>query len=111
MNSCARPRKSKASGSILEATHTHLYPGNRGKISGISQIAGLKRGLDCLVAFSDGSAASAVLSRTESGWQLYTSAYRTVAGTDIAEKLWFVRLHEDGGEVKFHILSKAKRNQ
>lgn len=93
---------------ILEATHTHLYPGHRGKISGLAQIADMQTGCDCLVAFSDGSAASARMSKSEGGWQLYTNAYRTAAGADIAEKLWVVRLQEDGVCVAFRILNKAQ---
>jgi len=92
---------------ILEATHTHLYPGHRGKISGLAQIADLNQGRDCLVEFADGSAASARISRAENGWQLHTNAYRTAAGTDITERLWFILLQEDGPDIEFHILNKA----
>jgi hypothetical protein len=95
---------------ILEATHTHLYPGHRGKISGLTQLADMQTGRDCLVEFSDGSAASARIAKSENGWQLRTSAYRTAAGTEIAEKLWFIRLEKDGDHVKFHILNKVKES-
>jgi hypothetical protein len=95
---------------ILEATHTHLYPGHRGRISGLAQIADMPTDGDCLVAFSDGSAAVARISRSEDAWQLYTNAYRTAAGTDITEKLWFVRLEEEDGRVAFRILNKASKN-
>lgn len=94
---------------ILEATHTHLYPGHRGKVSGLAKIADLRTRHDCLVEFSDGSATDARISRSGDGWQLYTNAYRTAAGTDIAEKRWLVHLNEDGDRVGFHILEKAQK--
>ncbi len=94
---------------ILEASHTHLYPGHRGKVSGLAKIAELRTRRDCLVAFSDGSAAAARISKSEGDWLLYTNAYRTAAGTDITEKLWLVRLQEDGDQVEFRIIKKAQK--
>mgnify|MGYP001787516255 CR=1 FL=1 len=93
---------------ILEATHTHLYPGHRGKISALAQLADLKTGGDCLVEFSDGSMTSARITRSENRWQLRTNAYRTAAGTEIAEKLWFIHLENDDDHVKFHIINKVQ---
>ncbi len=95
---------------ILAATHTHLYPGHSGEISGLEKVANIQSGRDCLVAFSDGSAATARISQCGNGWQLDTDAYCTAAGTDIAAKRWFVRLEEDGDHVAFRILSKAQSN-
>ncbi|MDH3388690.1 MAG: hypothetical protein OEN02_12370 [Gammaproteobacteria bacterium] len=95
---------------ILEATHTHLYPGHRGRISGLEKASTIQSGRDCLVAFSDGSAATARISRSANGWQLDTNAYRTAAGTDITAKRWFVRLEEDGDHVEFRIINKAQGN-
>ena len=95
---------------ILEATHTHLYPGHRGKISGLAQMADKETDIECLVEFSDGSVATARISRSGNGWQLYTDAYRTAAGSDIAEKLWPVCLGENDGHVEFRILKKAQRS-
>ncbi len=92
---------------ILEATHTHLYPGHRGKISGLAQIAEMQAGGDCLVEFSDGSATAARISKSEGGWQLHTEAYRTSAGTDIAARCWIVSLEEGRSHVEFRILRKA----
>ncbi len=89
---------------ILHATHTHLYPGHRGKISGLARIADLQAGADCLVEFSDGTAASAILSGSADGWLLDTGAYRTAAGTDIAQKRWLIRLAEVDGSVEFRIV-------
>jgi len=95
---------------ILEATHTHLYPGHRGKISGLAQLAAIQPGLDCLIEFSDGSMTSARIAKSENAWQLHTNAYRTAAGTEIAEKIWFIRLENDEDQVKFHILNRAQTN-
>jgi hypothetical protein len=91
---------------ILRATHTHLYPGARGSITGLERVAGLERGSDCLVEFSDGSVAAAKISGSASGWRLCTAAYRTAAGTDIPDKRWSVRLRNSGGEFEFHILER-----
>ena len=92
---------------LLQATHTHLYPGHEGGISGISRLTEMQAECDCLVEFSDGSATCARLSRVNNGWQLHTMAYRSAAGTDIAERRWRVRLEEDGGRVRFRILKRA----
>ncbi len=92
---------------ILQATHTHLYPGHRGKISGLAQIADMQAGGDCLVEFSDGSVAPARISKSGNDWQLDTDTYRTAAGTDIAQKRWQACLEEDGRQVIFRILKKA----
>jgi hypothetical protein len=93
---------------ILQATHTHLYPGHRGKIAGLARIADLQTARDCQVAFSDGSVAFARISRLDNGWRLYTSAYRSAAGTDISEKLWVACLQEVDDHVEFRILEKAQ---
>jgi len=92
---------------ILQATHTHLYPGHRGKVSGLAHLADLQTERDCLIEFSDGSAASARITRSANGWRLRAGAYRTAAGTGIAQTLWNIRLQQDGGQVTFHILGKA----
>ena len=92
---------------ILQASHTHLYPGHRGKVSGAAQIADLPEDRNCVVEFSDGSAAAARLSRSGNAWQLDTKPYRTAAGTDIAAKCWRISLHERHGRIEFRILEKA----
>ena len=92
---------------LLQATHTHLYPGHEGEISGISRLDELPPGSDCLVEFVDGSATCARISRTNDGWQLHTNAYRTAAGTDIAARRWRVRLDEAGGRIRFRILKRV----
>lgn len=92
---------------ILEATHTHLYPGHRGKISGLARIADLQSGGVCLVEFSDGSAAVARLSKSADDWRLVTDAYQTAAGTDIAQKRWILRLQQTGERIEFRIIERA----
>lgn len=92
---------------ILEATHTHLYPGHRGRISGLERIAELSSGENCLVEFSDGSATPAKISRSATDWRLGTDAYRTAAGTNIPARLWRIRIEEDSDGVKFRILERA----
>ena len=91
---------------ILQAAHTHLYPGNRGKFSGLAQIAELRAGGDCLVEFADGSAAAASISRAGDDWQLAAKGYRTAAGTDIAARCWLLRLEEGPGQLQFRILKR-----
>ena len=92
---------------ILRATHTHLYPGHRGKISGPAQLADLPAGGDSLVEFSDGSATPARISKSATDWLLDTDAYRTAAGTDIAAKKWRLRLEQSGSGIEFRILKPA----
>lgn len=92
---------------ILAATHTHLYPGHRGKVSGLEQIVDLQSGRDCLVEFVDGTAAAAAISKAGNDWRLVTDAYRTAAGTDVAKKQWILRLLEVGDRIEFRILKRA----
>ena len=89
---------------ILQATHTHLYPGHSGKITGLTRVSDLQAGGDCLVEFADGSVSPATISGSENGWQLCTEAYRTVAGTDIEAKCWLIYLEDTGDGVDFRIL-------
>jgi len=96
---------------ILEATHSHLYPGNRGRISGPVRIADIEAGCDCLVEFADGSAATARMTKSANGWQLHTDAYRSAAGTAIATRRWILRLHEEGEWIEFRILGKAPEDR
>ncbi len=93
---------------ILEATHTHLYAGHRGKISGLTKIADLNPAQDCLVTFSDGAAAQASLVKSDDAWLLDTDAYRTKAGTDIAKKRWLLGLKDASDHVVFRILKSVQ---
>ncbi len=95
---------------ILQATHTHLYPGHRGTVSGLAQAAELRAGSDCLVEFADGSAAPARISPAGRHWLLQTEAYRTAAGTDIAAQRWLLCLDQGRGRVEFRIKKKLSRS-
>ena len=92
---------------ILQAIHTHLYPGHSGEVSGLAQIDDLQACDECLVEFADGTATAARLSSLEKGWLLETAAYRTAAGTGIEAKRWLVDLEQAGSQVKFRVLKKA----
>lgn len=88
---------------ILAATHTHLYPGHRGTVSGLETSADLDD-RDCLVEFSDGSATTARIRRRERGWQLDTGPYRTGAGTRIDAKRWSIDFQDNRDRIAFRIL-------
>ncbi len=92
---------------ILQATHTHLYSGHRGKISGVARIADIETGRDCVVEFSDGSAATAEITQAARDWRLRVDAYRTAAGTEIPARHWVLRLDADGNALNFRILGRA----
>ena len=92
---------------ILQATHSHLYPGHRGKVCGTERVSDIAMDVDCLVEFSDGSAAAARISKSASGWHLRTGAYRTAAGTDIARKRWDIEFDETAGGLEFRITRKS----
>ncbi len=92
---------------ILEVPHTHLYPGLRGEISGLARLGEVRPGSDCMVAFSDGSLATARISDSEVGWLLRTNGYRTAAGTDIEPKCWLIRVAAEGDRVRFRVVRKV----
>lgn len=92
---------------ILEAPDTHLYPGLDGKITGLDALARLQTGCECLVEFSDGSAATARLSKPGKDWLLVTGAYRTAAGSEIGAKRWCIGFAERDGRTTFRILARA----
>ena len=93
---------------ILHATHSHLYPGHRGTVSGLARPEDLPSDHECLVEFSDGVAASARLSQRGDHWQLHTNAYRTAAGNDITEKYWQLLLQQEDGQTRFRITGKLQ---
>ncbi len=76
-------------------------------VSGLTQIADLQTGDECLVEFADGTATAARLSSLEKGWLLDTAAYRTAAGTGIEAKRWLVDFEQAGCQVKFRVLKKV----
>jgi hypothetical protein len=92
---------------ILAASHTHLYPGHRGKVSGVARVADIGKRRDCVVEFVDGSAAVASIVESGGERQLRVDAYRTAAGTAIAAKHWLLRVEEDTDGLNFRILAKA----
>lgn len=93
---------------ILQASHTHLYPGLRGRLSGVAQTADIIPGRECLVEFSDGSATTGRIAQTGSGWQLDAHAYRTRAGTAIGDKSWLLELDRVRGRIEFRVTGKAR---
>lgn len=93
---------------ILHATHSHLYPGLEGRISGLSRLEELRTKRECLIEFSDGSAAAATLVRSHDEWQLDSVAYRTAAGTDIGAKHWRLHIDQESGQASFRIIGKAR---
>jgi hypothetical protein len=92
---------------ILHATHTHFYPGHHGTLSGVEQLDELETPADCLVEFSDGSAAEVQILALEKDWRLQVAAYRTAAGTAIPAKRWLMRIDENEGRLRFRILARA----
>lgn len=91
---------------VLEAGHTHLYPGLEGKVSGIDPALLEEAGAPCRIAFSDGSVAFGSLGRADDGWALDVSPYATAAGTDIPAKRWRIDLQQADGGVTFRIRRK-----
>lgn len=93
---------------VLEAGHTHVYPGLRGLLRGPGPTATGAAGDTCRIDFADGSVAFGTL-RPGSGeaWELDVSPYVTAAGTRIPVKRWRVGLeHESNGRTAFRILGR-----
>ncbi len=93
---------------LLTATHTHLYPGLRGTISGSTDAGDLQTDRDCLVEFADGTAAMARISNLGEGWQLNVDAYRTAAGTEIRQKSWRLEIERIDETIRFRIVEKIR---
>ena len=89
---------------ILQATHTHLYPGHRGSIADAGSIEQWPVICDGVVEFSDGSTTDARLMQHADGWRLRTSPYRTAAGTHIHGKHWRIEFDEVGDHLEFRVL-------
>lgn len=75
----------------LEAGHSHLYPGARGRILGTGS---------GLIRFADGGTATARLE----GGSLQIGSYRTAAGREIVARTWAIAI-EAG---RFQILQRLK---
>lgn len=92
---------------VLEASHTHLYPGHEGRVTGAGALAHLPVNAQCRVDFADGGVAFATLSHGDDGaWVLEAGVHATSAGTSIPAKRWRVALREDGGTLRFRILGR-----
>lgn len=68
--------------------YTHLFPGLELELPGDR--------FD--LVFADGSEAAATLTETGGDPAILVDAYRTQAGTEIAETLWPIRRSSDGGQ-------------
>jgi len=94
---------------VLEAGHTHFYPGHVGSVEGGILPAADGLGVPCRIVFSDGAVAFVALQiQADGSAVLAVDPYRTVAGTGIAAKTWLVDFHRDpGGTVRFRIRRRA----
>lgn len=71
----------------LDAAHSHLYPGARGRLSGSLPDDG--KNAPCQVIFSDGAMTLGALAMESDGAAvLETGPYTTAAGSDIPAKRW-----------------------
>ncbi|MYM57062.1 hypothetical protein [Thalassovita mangrovi] len=78
----------------LETTHSHLYPGARGRV-----VAGAVADGPVTLIFADGARAAATLT----GNRLQVAAHETAKGTAIAAKGWAIAF--DGAD--FRITARA----
>lgn len=78
----------------LETTHSHLYPGARGRI-----VAGAVSDGPVTLIFADGACAAATLT----GGRLHVAAHETAKGTVIVAKNWAIAF--DGTD--FRIAARA----
>lgn len=93
---------------VLEAGHTHVYPGLRGFLRGLEPGKIGAAGETCRIDFADGSVAFGAL-RPGGGeaWELEVSPYVTAAGTRIPVKRWRVGLEREAdGRTAFRILGR-----
>lgn len=89
---------------VLEASHTHLYPGHEGRVAGVSGIAAMPDGAPCRVDFADGSVAFGTLARDGAeNWTLEVGPYTTAAGTAMPAKRWRIGLQPAGEGLEFRV--------
>ena len=97
---------------VLEASHTHLYPGHEGRISGVDAVSRLPAETTCRIDFADGGVAFATLSRADDAdgddlglddWALEVGAYTTGAETAIPVKRWRVGIRQEDDGLTFRI--------
>ena len=80
---------------VLEAGHSHLYPGIEGVVAE-GALSPAAAPVPARILFADGAVASAVLEQDgDGGWVLSVDPYRTVRGTAIAAKRWAVAFTGD----------------
>ena len=73
----------------LLASHTHFYPGAHGRIEGRAEDG------ETEIEFADGAHAGGSLH----GARLKVAPYRTMAGTEMAARIWLLRTEGN----RFHI--------
>jgi hypothetical protein len=78
----------------LEASHSHLYPGARGRL-----LSGRPEDGPVMLTFADGTRVPGTLA----GDRLTLAAHKTAAGTGIPEKSWTLRFEGQG----FRALSRG----
>ncbi len=78
----------------LRTDHSHLFPGSRLGPADPATPAEIPAAGEVVVLFSDGSSAEAELSPQDSGPLLRVQAYRTAAGTPIAQKSWRLQVED-----------------
>lgn len=89
---------------VFEASHSHLYPGHEGKVTGMDE-ASARSGGTCRIDFADGGVAFGSLTRAGGDWVLDVGPYATAAGTDIPARRWRLELRRGEG-VTFRIRGK-----
>lgn len=76
---------------VLEAGHTHFYPGHEGWLEGDAPaLDDGERTLPSRIVFADGTTAGGTLKLAGDGWELEVAPYVTAAGTDIGAKRWSI---------------------
>ena len=95
---------------LLEATHTHFYPGHKGVISGSAPRPSGAGPIQTRVKFSDGVTIEAILTSTDRDgiWLLEVSPYTTAAKSRIPGKTWEVQTWSAGqAQTAFRIIRKV----
>lgn len=91
---------------VIEAGHTHFYPGHEGWIAGDAP-AREGKATAVRIAFGDGVMAAGTLGPAGDSWELDVAPYTTAAGTAIPAKRWRVALRpEADGRTRFRIERK-----
>ena len=92
---------------VLEAEHSHLYPGHEGWLECEAPLPVSTEGLPGRIAFADGVMAGGTLKGSDGRWELEVDPYTTAAGTDIAAKRWQIAFRQvAGNRTRFRIERK-----